>query len=85
MAASQNPRRLRRLLVVSALAAVVIAAVGATTFVALDIASATPKRHTLMHIGCKHGAHAHGLPWHAGHGKSLTYDPGLRRSRPEAP
>ncbi len=75
----QKPRRGRRIAMTALVASMVVAA-GAVTLVALEIRSAGPDRHTTLHIGCKHGAH--GLPWHARHGKSFSYEPGLRPRTP---
>ena len=80
MRQSNFRRRRFRAIVLAALAAGVIVAAGAVTLMALGIGSAGPERHTTLHIGCKHGAH--GLPWHARHGKSFSYEPGLRPRTP---
>lgn len=73
----------RRRLALTAVFVGVLMAGGLAMLVALDIAAANPDRHTIGHVGCKHGAH--GPLWHAGHGKSFNYEPGLRPSRPGGP
>ena len=80
MRQSSNRSRRFRTFALIALAAGAIVAAGAAALVALEIGSAGPERHTTLHIGCKHGAH--GLAWHARHGKSFSYEPGLRPRTP---